>query len=94
MDNRYTSRQQTAQAAMDIQDACNLRGVLSAATDMARFIGADGGNPAMKADKAPELVLMVSKIASLVECEGPSMDEFSKAWAACEALAKSEPAQV
>lgn len=90
MDNRYTSRQHTAKDAMSIQDACNVRGVLKTAHDMACFIGAEGGNPAMF--QAPELVLMVSKIASLVGCEGPSMAEFSKAWEACEAMA--QPAQV
>lgn len=90
--DRYTSRQQTAQQAMDIQDACNISGVLKTAFDMANYIKETaGGNPATKADKAPELVLMVSKIASLIECEGPSGMEFNKAWEACEKLAKGEP---
>jgi hypothetical protein len=87
-DHRFTNRQQTAKQAMDVQDACNVRGVLKTFWDVSCSI--EGGNPAINA--APEMVLFASKIASLIGCAGPDMEEFSKAWAACEELAK-EPAQ-
>lgn len=92
MENRYKTRQQTAQAAMDVQDACNTRGVLKAAWDMACFIGQDGGDPTIR--QAPEMVLMLSKLSDMFGQPGPDVVAFGRAWEACEALAKGEPAQV
>jgi hypothetical protein len=74
-----------AQEALDVQDACNLSGVVHSfsrvLTDLRAVARAEGWEGTSAINMHPIAVLFSSKIASLTYSDSPT--EFSKAYEAC-----------
>jgi hypothetical protein len=81
---------QLAQQALDVQDACNLSGVVhafsAAVTDVRAHLRAEGNESTDRVNTHPVCVLFASKIASLTGCEVGI--EFSTAFRICSLLVK------
>jgi hypothetical protein len=73
---------QLAQLALDVQDACNLSGVVHSfsqvMTDLREIARAEGWEGTDALNRHPIALLFSSKIASLTYSE--STTEFSRAW--------------
>jgi hypothetical protein len=88
---------QAAQTALDVQNACNLSGVVRSfveATDAIRESGEYSGTKSVNVH--PITTLFISKLASLNNTDcfcSQCIDTFAKARKACEALANQQGGQ-
>ncbi|MFA6133988.1 MAG: hypothetical protein WC869_08250 [Phycisphaerae bacterium] len=79
---RYKTEAQLCKDALQVQDACNLAGVLLAAHEGACFLLSTLDTDAVSAH--PAMRLFASKIASLTGMQGSSMTAFHDAYTYCE----------
>lgn len=87
---RYKTLAEAAQAAMDVQNACNLSGVAFSFADAMRAVCAFEPNLSTdERNRHPIAVLFISKMESL--SNATSMTAFSNAWERCEEMVKTEP---
>ena len=86
---RYPTLKAAAQAALDVQDACNLSGVAIAFADVMRTLCAHVDASTGERNRHPIAVLWLDKMADLA---GISRDvnHFGPAYEACKALAEDK----
>jgi hypothetical protein len=82
--------QRAAQTALDVQDACNLSGVLRAWVDAQHAVFETVNNTTDR-NQHPIAVLFANKCASLTNQHcGDAADTFGKAYDACMRLARED----
>lgn len=92
----YESIEQLAKDAIDVQNACNPRGVARSMCEAMSFL-ADQGCGTNEISLHPVVVLFVSKLASLNHSDclcSDCVDRYSEAYSACRKLAYESTAVV
>ena len=85
--------QKAAQMALDVQDACNLSGVVHSFSRVMSFLSDEANRTGKGTDwknKHPIAVLFADKISSLTNMNNNSASVYSSAYADVEILAKAD----